>query len=132
MSSIIKFFAKSSLLLLFILSFAPLANVNADETVQRVKFERGRTTAVIKARVVRSEDVRYLLGAKKGQYMTVHVSSGGDSVAFQVYSQSGKDITGSDFTKDWEGPLPENGDTQILVFTDQYKSQSFTLEVGIR
>lgn len=132
MSPIIKFFAKFSLLLMFILSFAPLANVNADETVQRVKFEKGRTTSVIKARVVRSDDIRYLLGAKRGQYMTVHISSASDSVAFQVYSPNGKDITGSDFTKDWEGALPENGDTQILVFTDQYKSQSFTLEVGIR
>lgn len=126
----LKFFAKSTLLLLCLLSFVPM--VNADENVQRVRFERGRTTAVIKASVVRSSDIRYLLGAKKGQYMTVHVTSGKDSVAFQVYSPSGKDITASDFTKDWEGSLPESGDTQILVFTDQYKAQNFTLEVGIR
>ncbi len=126
---LIKFFAKYGLILLFALLIAPL--VNADEKTQRVKFEKGRTTAVIKASVVRSNDIRYLLGAKKGQFMTVHVS-GSDSVAFQVYTSSGKDITASDFTKDWEGQLPEGGDTQILVFTDQYKSQAFTLEIGIR
>lgn len=127
----LKFIAKYSLLLLLCLVVAPL--VNADESVQRVRFERGRTTAVIKSSVVRSNDIRYLLGAKRGQYMTVHIS-GSDSVAFQVYSASGEDVTHSDsgFTKDWEGPLPESGDTQILVFTDQYKAQPFTLEVGIR
>lgn len=129
MLSLIKFLSKYFLVLFLILSTVSL--VNADEKVQRVRFEKGRTSAVIKANVVRSNDIRYLLSAKKGQYMTVHVS-GSDSVAFQIYSSSGKDITGSDFTKDWEGPLPEGGDTQILVFTDQYKSQGFTLEIGIR
>lgn len=124
-----KFFARYGFTLLLALLVIPM--VQADEKVQRVKFEKGRTTAVIKATVVRSNDVRYLLGARKGQSMTVHVS-GSDSVAFQVYTSSGKDITGSDFTKDWDGQLPEGGDTQILVFTDQYKSQAFTLEIGIR
>jgi len=124
-----KFFARYGFTLLLALLVIPM--VQADEKVQRVKFEKGRTTSVIKATVVRSNDVRYLLGARKGQSMTVHVS-GSDSVAFQVYTSSGKDITGSDFTKDWDGQLPEGGDTQILVFTDQYKSQAFTLEIGIR
>jgi hypothetical protein len=113
------------------LVIAPL--VNADEKTQRVQFQKGRTTAVIKSSVIRDNDIRYLLGAKSRQYMTVHVS-GSDSVAFQIYSPSGKDLTNSSsgFTKDWEGELPESGDTQILVFTDKYKPQGFTLEVGIR
>lgn len=127
----LKLLTKYFLLFMLCLAITPL--VNADETTQRVQFQKGRTTAVIKGSVIRNNDIRYLLGAKAHQYMTVHVS-GSDSVAFQVYSAKGKDLTNnsSGFTKDWEGELPEGGDTQILLFTDKYKAQAFTLEIGIR
>ena len=43
--------------------------------VQRVKFARGRTTAVLKGAVVRATNDRYILGAHGGQTMIVHITS---------------------------------------------------------
>jgi len=52
--------------------------------IQRVKFARGRTTAVLKGAVVRGTNDRYLLGAREGQTMIVHITSVEKNAVFYV------------------------------------------------
>ncbi|HEY6804751.1 MAG TPA: hypothetical protein VI306_14350 [Pyrinomonadaceae bacterium] len=99
--------------------------------VRRVKFARGRTTAVLQGTIQRGVSNDYLLGARRGQDMTVHLASRGD-VSFTILTPSGQSL--SDFSRDWSGSLPESGDYRINVLppTQTNASASYTLEITIR
>jgi hypothetical protein len=103
-------------------------------TEQRVSFPSGGTSAVREGAVVRGERVRYLLDARAGQRMIVHISSLEDNAVFQVY-EPGLEQTldgageGDDAT-DWSGELPVDGDYTIVVGGTRGNA-SYRLEVMI-
>ena len=100
-----------------------------DRAVTRqVNFARGRTTAVIKDRVRLCTSHEWVLRARGGQTMTVHLVAG-RKTSFTVQSPSGT-VEGADGVKDWSGVLPENGDYVIIIGTDA--TAAYTLEVTIR
>jgi hypothetical protein len=100
-----------------------------DRAVTRqVNFARGRTTAVIKDRVKLCTSHEWVLRARGGQTMTVHIATG-NKTSFTVQSPSGT-IEDADGVKDWSGELPENGEYIIIVGTDA--TAAYTLEVTIR
>ncbi|MBX7219655.1 MAG: hypothetical protein K1Y36_06900 [Blastocatellia bacterium] len=102
------------------------------QTRQRIKFQRGRTSAVVKNAVARGESIDYLLGASAGQSMYVHISSEAENAVFSIYAP-GRDnpMRGASEVRDWEGNLPSSGDYVINVGTDRGGAE-FTLEVTIR
>jgi hypothetical protein len=97
---------------------------------QRIKFARGRTTAAMKGSVTERKGKMYVLGAKEGQTMSVHVASKDGTVQFTIATPE-PDIL-SDPTDDFSGELPVSGDYEIAVFTTESKPQPYTLEVTIR
>lgn len=101
-------------------------------TVERVRFQPGRTTAVVRGSVSGRTSRVYLLSAREGQRMSVHLSGQSGAVF---------DITGPDHTglsqlqiRDWEGELPLSGTYRIHVEgeTEDLPARSYTLEIGIR
>jgi len=105
-----------------------------DGKVQRVRFARGRTTAVLKGAVIRATKDRYILGARGGQTMIVHVTALEKNAVFYVVGPDGSMLPGAtddaDAT-DWEGTLPDSGDYSIYVSPSRGNA-SYTLEVTIR
>ncbi len=99
--------------------------------VSRISFARGRTTAVLSGTVRRGMSHDYLLKARGGQTMTVHLAARG-GVGFEILAPNGDLI--SEFTKDWSGDLPSSGDYRINVLPDTTteRSISYTLEVTVR
>ena len=101
---------------------------------QRVRFPRGRTTAVLKGAVVRGTQDQYILGARAGQTMTVHITSREKNAVFAILDPNGTALEGaeegSDAT-DWTGRLPSTGDYSIWVGGTRGNA-SYTLEVTIR
>jgi hypothetical protein len=97
---------------------------------QRVKFGRGRTTAVLKGAVRSGDDRAYMLKASSGQTMSVHATSKGKSVTFTILGPNQASVTSS--TDDWSGSLPSSGDYTITVTTDNTRTRPYTLEVTIR
>jgi hypothetical protein len=99
--------------------------------VQRVHFPPGRTTAVLRGTVRRGLSHDYLLGARSGQTMSVHLVSGGN-LTFTILNPDRDAVV--DNAKDWSGELPLSGDYRINVLPDTATSApgSFTLEVTIR
>lgn len=101
---------------------------------QRVRFARGRTTAVLHGAVVRGTRDRYILGARAGQTMIVHISSREKNAVFTIL---GPDATALDGTEegadatDWTGELPMSGDYSIWVGPTRGNA-TYTLEVTIR
>ena len=97
--------------------------------IKRVRFPRGRTTAVIKDTVRLCTSHEYRVRARGGQTMTVHLATG-SRTSFTLWTPTGDTPEGADGSKDWSGELPETGDYTINIGTDA--NAAYTLEVTIR
>ena len=126
----------------FIVAFLTLLLVIAPTTwaQKRVKFPPGRTTVVLKGKTTGGPSesggmnpVSYVLRARKGQQMTVHVTSAKKNAVFGLYAPGMDLVEGAQSVTDWSGTLPKSGDYEIIVFPQDEKTNStFTLEVTIR
>lgn len=118
-------------ILVLIIAVAALAQ-HGTSIVTRIKFARGRTTAVEKGSVHRGMSHDYLLKAGEGQNMSVHLATSA-GVCFDLYSPAMRDQLAS-CARDWEGALPASGDYRINVLpnTTTERNISYTLEVTVR
>ena len=106
----------------------------------RVKFPPGRTTVVLKGRTTGGPSesggmnpITYLLRARKGQTMTLHLTSARKNAVFGVWAPGVDLVEGAQDVKDWTGQLPKTGDYQISVWPDDEKTNTtFTLEITVR
>lgn len=106
----------------------------------RVKFPPGRTTVILKGRTTGGPSesggmnpITYVLRARKGQQMTVHLTSAKKNAVFAIYQPGMKLIEDASNGTDWSGTLPKLGDYEIMVFPkDEVTDTTFTLEVSIR
>ncbi|HEV2800467.1 MAG TPA: hypothetical protein VGW12_08220 [Pyrinomonadaceae bacterium] len=118
--------------LVFVLFLFVTNSLAQTSTPERIRFQRGRTTAVINGRTD-TNGRHYLLRANAGQRMIVHLSSAKKDIHFQVVPAraDGEAIESSVQARDWEGDLPETGDYYVSVFANK-GAGDFTLEVTIR
>src|SRR5256885_15679521 len=84
--------------------------------VTRISFARGRTTAVERGSVRRGISHDYLLKARAGQTMTVHLAARG-GVSFDILTSRGNGSV-AEGAKDWSGKLPQSGNYRINVLPD--------------
>ncbi|HEY0005375.1 MAG TPA: hypothetical protein VGB17_11250 [Pyrinomonadaceae bacterium] len=115
-------------------AFTPQCGGMGGGTSRRVRFPRGRTTAILRGTVVRGTTDNYLLGARAGQTMTVHITAKARNAVFQIYAPNGDALEGAgemSDAKDWSGELPQSGDYTIVVGGTRGNA-SYTLEVTIR
>jgi hypothetical protein len=121
-------------LILATILLSPVLALSQGGKVQRVRFAKGRTTAVLKGAVIRATKDRYILGAGGGQTMIVHVTSLEKNAVFYIMAPDGSMLNGAndeDDATDWEGELPANGDYSIYVSPSRGNA-TYTLEVTIR
>ena len=97
-------------------SDTPSKTVGSRSTV--VKFKKGSTSRSYKNSVVRAQTHTYVLGASKGQNMSVKVSALEDNAVFYIKTPGGGYLGGaskSEPTDSFSRPLPVNGKYQIVV-----------------
>ncbi len=119
-------------IVLVVLTGAAISAQKGTSVVRRIKFAPGRTTAVLRGSVHRGLSHDYLLKARAGQTMTVHLVAGGQ-VSFDLFSPGRTDLL-AEYSKDWSGELPQSGDYRINVLPDTTTERniSYTLEVTVR
>ena len=104
-------------------------------TTKRVKFARGRTSAVLKGSLGIEESITYVLGARAGQTLILHVSipdrQPNQHVVFSISDPAGEDLLES-YDTDWTGELTRTGDYKVVVSTFESAPSSYVLEVTIR
>ena len=106
----------------------------------RVKFPPGRTTVVLKGKTTGGpsesggmDPIAYRLRARKGQQMTVHLTSARKNAVFAIYLPGMDLLETAQNTTNWSGTLPKSGDYEIIVFPhDEATNTTFTLELTIR
>ncbi|MDQ1560481.1 MAG: hypothetical protein QOD32_3541 [Pyrinomonadaceae bacterium] len=117
-----------------LLLLATCAFAAQEGLTKRVRFARGRTTAILKNSVVRGTRDRYLVGARAGQKMTVSITAVERNAAFTIYAPSNDTLEGtseSQEVKNWSGTLPESGDYVIEVGGTRGNA-TYTLKVTVR
>lgn len=109
-----------SLLVSFlVLSSAPAAFAADEIRVERVRFERGATSAVVEGSIRGYETVDYVLGAKQGQAANVRMATDNGANYFNILAPGETDVAlfiGSTSGNQYEGVLPETGDYKIRVY----------------
>jgi hypothetical protein len=113
---------------LVIKSFAVLMIIGAMDSAAfsqtRVRFARGRTSATLSGTLSGSGSRSYVLGASRGQTMTVRVSSGNGEVWV--------DIGGNDMGKGTSIELRSTDDYIITVHNEGGNATKYSLYIGIR
>jgi hypothetical protein len=111
-----------------------IGSVFAEGVRKKILFAGGESSATIKGAVIRGDRDRYLLGAKKGQTMSVKITAEEDNAVFQVYRPGEKEaLPGageSDDAKDWSGELPADGE-YVIVVGGTRGNASYSLTVSI-
>ena len=117
-----------------------LLATTASAKIIRVKFPKGRTTVILKGRTTGGpsesggmDPIAYHVRARKGQTMTLHLTSAKGNAVFGVYAPGMNPLDVGTNAKDWSGTLPKNGDYEIMVFPeDEATDTTFTLELAVR
>jgi hypothetical protein len=83
---------------------------------KKVRFARGKSSIVLKGAIVRGTEDRYIVPAKKGQTMSVKISSLEKNANFTVYFAGEQEsLEGSTEATKWTGKLSDDNNYVILV-----------------
>ena len=100
-----------------------------------MRFQRGKTTTVIRG-VARTPGIyEWVLRAKAGQHMTVHLTSSNKGVELSIYGPNDKNPDDALGVYDWEGDLANSGDYKITLINNRDgrpQNPTYTLEVTVR
>lgn len=130
------------LLMLCLASTSALIGVRAQrfpasypKHTQRVRFQRGKTVAIIRG-VARTPGIYvWVVRAKAGQHMTVHLTSSNKGVELSVYGPHDENPDDALGVYDWEGDLESSGDYQIILINNREgkpRNPAYTLEVSVK
>jgi hypothetical protein len=86
---------------------------NNDPSRERIKFDKGRTTAILKGSAIRGAE--YIIGAQAGQSLILHLSSDRGNAKLHVRDTNEQDLAGSSTNVSFNGRLPATGDYVIVV-----------------
>ena len=97
-----------------------------------VRFERGKYSAVLKNAVVRGTKDRYIFRARKGQTMSVRITSVEDNAKFTIYFAGEQEsLEDSEDSSRWTGKLSDDND-YVIVITPTRGNATYTLTVSVR
>ena len=130
----LKFDSKALLSLIVAMLLMVCCNVVLAQrnTRERVRFQPGQTTAVLRGTVSGKASREYLVNARKGQHMNVRLT-GQPGPVFDISSPDHTGLSQLQI-RDWEGELPLTGTYRIHVEgeTENLPIRSYTLAISIR
>jgi hypothetical protein len=124
-------------LLFLLFTAAPtLAQHGGKAEPQRIEFRRGATSTSVSGSVRNDEQYEFVLGAKKGQRLTIKITSTPvKSSVFQLLGED-QDTLGLEHDANFNASvvLPKDGDYLIYVSrpTSAKGKSSFTLSISIK
>ena len=112
-----------------------VSSVFADGIKKKVRFARGASSATFKGAVTRGDRDRYYLLARKGQTMTVRITSLEKNAVFQIYfSGEMEGLPGADAGDDatnWSGQLTDDNE-YVIVVGGTRGNATYTLKISIK
>lgn len=112
------------------MSGATATTTEPETRTERVRFQKGSAGATLSGSLTPGSSVRYVLGAKANQFLTVHVSG---AVEYQIFNPDQSFlldmISGS---KPYNGQLWQNGDHVIEVINRGNATQNYKVSAAIK
>ena len=106
---------------------------------ERIRFAKGKSSAILSGRIIKGQEIVYLIGARAGQTLEINVADGGanNDVVFSLIAPDGKNLTGEvengdGYDSAWKGKLTKIGDYKIEVGTIESQKTNFKISVSIR
>jgi antitoxin (DNA-binding transcriptional repressor) of toxin-antitoxin stability system len=120
-------------LLLLILLFHSVSAQKGTHITKRVTFPRGSNSTIIKGRARWGASHVYLLRARAGQVLTMHLEGVPVARIVPPRARNYEALEGADNVKDWAGKLPKTGVYQINVghADDAYTDVPYILEIKV-
>ena len=118
-----------------------LLSVSAAYAQSRIKFPPGKTGTTLKGKTTGGPSERggmnpvsYKFYAKKGQQLTLKLTSAKGNAVFAVYLPKMADfLNDSQNATTWSGKLPQTGDYEIIIFPeDEMTDTAYTLTITIK
>ncbi len=106
-------FTPQRLAVVFISLTMLLLTAAAQHKPERVRFQKGHISTILKGRLVSYDTKDYLLGAAKGQTMKIKLEA--SEAYFVVFPAKGEPLEMGPRT-DWSETLMESGDYVVRVF----------------
>lgn len=130
---------KSVLLLSLIFALGSVEAVQAQDTVTQVPvhFAKGASSAVLQGRFSGYDSVRYTLGAKARQSMTVRIK-GSRNANFNVFAPGASTaLGGGSVGSDWNAVLPASGEYRVEVYQMRASARrgekvEYSIEFGVK
>lgn len=100
---------------------------------ERVSFDSGSSGTQMTAVLDPGTSVRYVLGAREGQFLNVDVKSQGGALDYRIVNPDGSnllDLIASDTP--YEGQLWQSGDHMVEVSNSGAQPVTFDIGIGIR
>jgi hypothetical protein len=107
----------------------PTLLIAQESRTRRIQFRRNATSAVVEDAVVRGTRDTYLLRARRGQTMTVSITSLENNAVFDIQFPNGT-IVQQEATS-WRGVLSTTGDHKIIVGGTRGNA-TYRMQVSIR
>ena len=105
-------------------------DVRAGKTrTQRILFKPGAVSAVVESSIGRGSQTIYLLRARRGQIMTLSLTSLDQNAVFDIQAPDGQFLQQD--TTSYRGELPLTGDYSVIVSGIRGNAE-YTLDVTIR
>ena len=117
------------------ISAVAINSVFADGMKRKVHFAKGTSSTTIRGAVIRGDRDRYYVSAKKGQTMSVRITSRENNAVFQIYLRGEQESLpgagdGDDATK-WSGQLPADSEYTIVVGGTRGNA-TYTLTIAVK
>ena len=110
-------------------------SIFADGVKRKVRFARGTSSTTIRGAVIRGDRDRYYVGAKRGQTMTVKITSLEKNAVFQIYFAGEQEsLPGAgeeDDAMKWSGELPADNE-YVIVVGGTRGNASYTLTISVK
>ena len=119
------------------LCFTSFVSSTAQGNTQRVRFERGHSSTIVKGTIAGFDVKDYVIGAKADQQMTLHLTASNPSTYFVIQSINGR-ANDMNETDEWSERLTESGDYVIRVFMMRSAARrkgavsNFSLKISIQ
>ena len=123
-------------LLVLVACSAAIAQGGGKAEPNRIEFKRGTTSTTISGSVRTGEEAEYVLGAKKGQTLTISITSvPARTSGFDLHGPEDMDL-GLEFdtNMNFSRRLPKTGDYSITVvkLSDAVRLSRYKLTVSVR
>jgi len=111
---------------------------------ERIRFAPGKSSTVVSGKLIGSEEIVYLVGARAGQTIKVKITEGGrtdgggnNDTVFHIVAPDGSYPMGmagelAELETGWSGKLKKSGDYKIVVGTIESEKVNFKMSVSIR